>query len=650
LRRGDRKLKYRPELDGLRAVAVISVLLCHLGTKTFPGGYVGVDVFFVLSGFLISQIIAGDLEAGNFSIAKFYERRIRRIVPALVCVCTACTVAAAIVLFPHELRTYASSLLAAVFSVSNVWFAANTSYFDPAAATQPLLHTWSLGVEEQFYVFFPLLLSAVFRFDRRRIPLLVWSLIAASLALSIILSPGYSRSSYFLIHTRTWELLTGAVLGLGLVPSPVSKGQREAAAALGFICFASAIVIYTSKTSFPGYAALVPCVGTALFIWAGGQTVVGRMLSIPPMVFVGLISYSLYLWHWPLIVFAKLILVQPFTWPQQVLLSGAAFGLSVLTWRFVETPFRRRSHSASSRVKVFAAGGASLGAVAACALAFLALNGWPSRFPTDILGIEAAAQDWSPKRVECHFDGSLSGDFDKSCVLGAPVEPSIIVYGDSHGAELSVALASLAETRNESVRELTASGCPPALDFTYRDRPQCPAYNAKILKRLTALPPKTIILTSNAVAWTDEYSKQFFRGLQGMIHALSKAGHRVILMGQIPPHPNQLPVPATLARRAEFGKKPANYVFRPKMQKLQDLDAKLEKIAVSEGARYISLVQALCDEHGCKAEMDGKVLYFDDNHMSVAGQKVMAAKLLAPILWPDPIAAATKTGDAAGLR
>lgn len=603
----------------------------------------------MLSGFLISQIIAGDLDAGKFSIAKFYERRIRRIVPALVFVCAICTVAAAVILFPGELRTYASSLLAAVFSVSNVWFAANTSYFDPAAATQPLLHTWSLGVEEQFYMFFPLLLSVVFRFDRRRVPLLIWSLIAVSLALGIALTPGYSRSSYFLIHTRTWELLTGAVLGLGLVPSPISKGQRETAAALGLIGIATAVLVYTGKTPFPGSAALVPCIGTALIIWAGGQTVVGRMLSIRPMVFVGLISYSLYLWHWPLIVFAKLILVQPFTLTQQVLLTGAAFGLSVLTWHFVERPFRRRSHSTSSQTKVFAAGGAGLGALAASAVAFLVLNGWPGRFPEDILGLEAAAQDWSPKRVGCHFDGSLSGDFDKSCVLGAPVEPSIIVYGDSHGAELSVALASLAETRNESVRELTASGCPPALNFTYPDRPECPAYNAKILERLTALPPKTIILTANAVAWTDEYSKQFFGGLQGMLHALSKAGHRVILMGQIPPHPNQLPVPATLARRAEFGKKPANYVFRPEMQKLQELDAKLEKIAQSEGARYVSLVQALCNKHGCKADMDGKVLYFDDNHMSVAGQKVMAAKLLAPILWPEPIASATKNGSAAAL-
>lgn len=635
----------------MRAVAVTSVLLCHLGTKTFTGGYVGVDVFFVLSGFLISQIIAEDLRADRFSIAKFYERRIRRIVPALVFVCAVCTAVATVLLFPDEMKTYAASLLAAVFSVSNIWFAHQTSYFDPAAATQPLLHTWSLGVEEQFYIFYPLLLSAVFRYRRAWLPALIWILLAASLALSIGLSPFYPRSSYFLIHSRMWELLIGAVLALRLVPSSTRAWQREMAAAFGLVGLLVAILSFSDKTVFPGYAALLPCVATALIMWGEGQTAVARLLSIRPMVFVGLISYSLYLWHWPLIVFTKLIVVQPFTLMQMLAIGTAAFVLSVLTWRFVETPFRRRTTLRSPSVKVFAFGGASIGALAVCAIAVMLLQGMPSRFAKNILNIEAAAQDWSPKRVACHFDGSLAGDFDKSCVLGAPVEPSIIIYGDSHGAELSVALASLAEARNESVRELTASGCPPALDFTYRDRPECPAYNAKILARLVSLPPKTIIIATNSVGWTDEYAKEFKSGLRSVLRALSSAGHHVILLGPVPPHPNQLPVPATLARKALLGKKPEKYAFRPDMPKLRELDATLAELAIAENARYVSLLAALCDESHCKADMNGTVLYFDDNHMSVAGQKLIAAKLLAPILWPTPMAAAaTKESTDTGLR
>ena len=636
---GDTKLKYRPELDGLRAIAVASVFLCHLGIETFSGGYVGVDVFFVLSGFLISQIIANDLRAGTFSIANFYERRIRRIVPALVVVCACCTAAAVAVLLPDELKTYAASLLAAVLSVSNVWFAHMTGYFDPAAATQPLLHTWSLGVEEQFYVVFPLLLSLAYRYSPRRVPMLVSGTLAVSLAMSIALTPENPRSAYFLIHTRAWELLLGSVIALGLVRPPRETWQRETASALGLLGIASAVFLFNDKTPFPGYAALLPCIGATLVIWAVGETVVARCLSIRPIVFIGLISYSLYLWHWPLIVFAKLLLVQPFTPLQQLLLICAAVGLSVLTWRFVETPFRRRGRAMPAGKTVFVGGGLSLGVLAISAVTLMSLQGLPNRFPDEILRLAAASQDASPKRAACHFDGTLAGDFDKSCVLGAPVAPTAIVYGDSHGAELSVALGALAEPRNESVRELTASGCPPALDFTYPSKGECPGYNARMIEHLVSLAPTTIIIAANAIAWTHEYSAEFRNGLDAVLRALSAAGHRVIVFGQVPPHPNQLPVPATLARKAMLGTKPDAYTFQPDMIALQNLDATLEKIAAGAGATYISLLPTLCNGNECKAEMDGAVLYFDDNHLTVAGEKLIAAKLLAPVLWPGKTAA-----------
>lgn len=635
----DGHLGYRPELDGLRAVAVAAVFLCHLGMTPFSGGYVGVDVFFVLSGFLITQIIAADLRAGRFSLANFYERRIRRIVPALVFVCAFSTVAAVAVLLPSELKAYATSLLATALSVSNVWFSSMTGYFDPAAATQPLLHTWSLGVEEQFYVAFPLLLALAYRLGQKGVSLFVCGAFVISLAMSIALTPDNNRSAYFLIHTRAWELLLGSVIALGLIPTPARTWQRESASTIGLLAIAAAVVCFGEKTPFPGYAALLPCVGAALIIWAGGTTLVARGLSFAPIVFVGLISYSLYLWHWPLIVFAKLLLVQPFTPMQQLTLIAVATALSILTWRFVETPFRRRSDAMSSRKAVFAGGGLSLGALAASAAMLVSVQGMPKRFPEEILSIAAAAQDASARRTDCHFDGTLAGDFDKSCVLGAPVAPATIVYGDSHGAELAVALGALAERRNESVRELTASGCPPALDFTYPGKGECPAYNTKTIEHLVALAPTTIVVAANAVAWTQEYSADFMRGLEAALRAMSSAGHRVILFGQVPPHPNQLPVPATLARQAMLGTKPETYAFRPDMKALRTLDATLAGIATAAGATYISLLPALCNENECKAAIDGAVLYFDDNHLTVAGEKLIAAKLLAPVLWPGETAA-----------
>jgi hypothetical protein len=495
-------------------------------------------------------------------------------------------------------------------------------------------------VEEQFYVAFPLLLSLAHRYGQKGISLFVCATLAVSLAMSIALTPENPRSAYFLIHTRAWELLLGSVVALGLVPPPARTWQRETASALGLLAIAVAVLLFSDKTPFPGYAALLPCLGASLVIWAGGGTAVARALSFAPVVFVGLISYSLYLWHWPLIVFAKLLLVQPFTPLQQLLLICVATALSVLTWRFVETPFRRhRGVARLTRKTVFAGGALSVGALAMSAALLMSTQGMPSRFPAEILSLSAAAHDASPKRQACHFDGTLAGDFDKSCIFGAPVAPTTIVYGDSHGAELAVALGTLAEARHESVRELTASGCPPAVGFTYPSKGECPLYNAKMIEHLVALAPATIVIASNAVAWTHEYATEFTQGLQTALRALSSAGHRVIVFGQVPPHPNQLPVPATLARRAMLGAKPDTYAFRPDMKALRQLDATLASIASAAGATYISLLPTLCDANECKAAMDGAVLYFDDNHLTVAGEKLIAAKLLAPVLWPGKTAA-----------
>ena len=299
---------YRPDLDGLRGIAVAAVVAYHLELPFATGGFVGVDVFFVLSGYLITRLIAEEMRSGAFSLTRFYERRIRRIVPAMVFVC-ACTTAMAIAfLLPDELKRYSSSLIAAAFSYSNVWFFDNSGYFDPGSGTQPLLHTWSLGIEEQFYIVFPLLLLAVFRWRPRALGTVIWLAFAASLVASVVLLPEHPAATFYLLHTRAWELLTGSILALGLLPRPASQAQREIAFAAGIVAIAVAVFGFASKTPFPGASALLPCIGTALAIWAseGGEAAGSRFLKFRPLMFLGLISYSLYLWHWPLIVFTKL--------------------------------------------------------------------------------------------------------------------------------------------------------------------------------------------------------------------------------------------------------------------------------------------------------------------------------------------------------
>ena len=626
-------MSYRADLDGLRAFAVISVLLYHLGVRFIPGGYVGVDVFFVLSGFFITKLIFSDLQQDQFSFLNFYERRVRRIAPALLFVCAWTTVFALIILMPDELKTYAQRLLAALFSVSNIVFS-HEGYFAPKGGTQPLLHTWSLGIEEQFYLLFPILLAQAYKRQRQHLGSIVWALLVVSFILSAIQVETRPRIAFFWLHTRSWELLAGCVIALGLVPIARSQLQRETAGALGLLGILAAVFLYRDSIPFPGPAALLPCVGTALVIWSGDGTRTAKILGARPIVFIGLVSYSLYLWHWPLIVYTRLLFVEPFTPTQQAMLALASLVLAVFTWRFVETPFRGRKTRNFDQTTVFVAAAYGISTLAVFAIACIILKGFPVRFDKDILKLASASADKSPMRRKCHFGVSKKNAYEKSCVLGAPVEPDIIVYGDSHGAELSFALASLLKERKESLRELTASACSPGMDETLGERKKCATYNEIILKRLTELPPTTIIIASNSFKWARKYREAFLRGLEATLHRLHAAGHRVILLGPAPNHPNEVPVPGTLARKEEFGGRPQDYIFDPNMAWFRTLDEELKGIADSEHVRYVSLAHLFCGWNGCKAYIDGVVMFKDDNHVSLAGERFVARDYLAPILWP----------------
>jgi peptidoglycan/LPS O-acetylase OafA/YrhL len=630
------RLAYRRDLDGLRGIAVVAVVAYHLGMPFASGGFVGVDVFFVLSGFLITRLIASELEAGAFSIADFYDRRIRRIVPALVFV-SACTTALALVfLLPDEFERFASSLIATVFSLSNFWCLHHSAYFDPAAEVQPLFHTWSLGVEEQFYILFPVLLWAAFSRRKDRLGVIVWSLFAASLLASVLLLKPHPQSTFYLLHTRAWELLAGSIVALGLVPKPTSRLQREAGNVIGLAAIAIAVFGYTSTTPFPGPAALLPCIGAALVIWAGGgELAVARALSTRPFVFLGLISYSLYLWHWPLIVFARILNVETLGIFQQIVLACASVALAALTWRFVEQPFRRRGAGGFTRPAILSSAGLSLGTLAAVALYVISLHGFPGRFSGHVLDLASSRDDASPLRAKCHFDGSMKGSFDNTCVLGEDVPPKTIVYGDSHGAELSAVLGSLAKSRNESVREITASACPPAADFSMPRREECAHYNAAMMEKLVALPPTTIVIAANSLDWSKDMPVQYWQGLRTALGALSGAGHRLIVLGPIPHLPNHMPAPAILARWTDRGNDPADFRFSPDVEKFHEVDEKLKDVASEAHATYIPIAPAFCAEDGCSAYLDNAVLYWDDNHLSMHGAGLVAQKLLVPVLWPE---------------
>ncbi|HUP88519.1 MAG TPA: acyltransferase [Longimicrobiales bacterium] len=338
-------MRYRREIDGLRALAVLPVMLFHAGFPTFSGGFVGVDVFFVVSGYLITTIILADLERGAFSLIHFYERRARRILPVLFLVVIACIPPAWLWLPPSELTSFSKSIVAVPLFVSNFFFWKDGGYFQTAAELKPLLHTWSLAVEEQYYVFFPMFMLIAWRYGRRFV---LWSLLIIaliSLAAAELGAVWRPVANFFLLPTRAWELAVGALVAFHLAKSPLHSPTlklRQVLAILGFVLLLVSIFAYTDATPFPSVYGLLPTLGTALIIlYASSETYVGRLLSVPILVGVGLISYSAYLWHQPILAFLRFFVSAP-SLTLRGLVLVLILGLSILSWRFVETPFRQK--------------------------------------------------------------------------------------------------------------------------------------------------------------------------------------------------------------------------------------------------------------------------------------------------------------------
>ena len=335
-------MPYRRDIDGLRALAVLPVVFFHLGWGA-PGGFVGVDVFFVISGFLIGSIVIREIETGTFSLLRFWERRVRRILPALTVVVIATAIAGIVWMIPDHLEELGKSIMAQPALVANVYFWQESGYFETAAEYQPLLQTWSLAVEEQFYLFFPLVMILLFKLGRRGAFIGVLSLIAASLAWSIIGTKAYPSLAFYLLPSRIWELDLGVILALLQIKRERPRWVNETLSWGGIACILVAVFTFDLNTPFPGYTALLPCLGAAFVIFgnAQGATSSVAFLGWGPIRFIGLISYSLYLWHWPLIVFARYQSSGELSSSTKGAILVLSLVLAILSWRFVERPFRK---------------------------------------------------------------------------------------------------------------------------------------------------------------------------------------------------------------------------------------------------------------------------------------------------------------------
>jgi peptidoglycan/LPS O-acetylase OafA/YrhL len=412
---------YRTDIEGLRALAVTTVILCHAHLSN-PGGFIGVDVFFVISGYLITKIIEADIQHARFTLTAFYQRRIRRIFPALFVMFAISSAFAYMLLLPEELVNFGKSLMASAAFVSNIFFRSQINYFDVASEQKPLLHVWSLAVEEQFYIFWPLILVALNKmFGGQRKILLCAILFCISLLYSEYLVRHTPSAAFYLLPSRAWELALGAILAMSVKFWRLHRAPRHAAdlaSLAGIALIGFAIFAYDAITPFPGLAALVPCVGAALVIGAGESAITlgGRFLSLPPIVFIGRISYSLYLWHWPILVFAQLYLARVLRFDEKCWALSLMVLMAYLSWRFVEEPFRNL-RLAAGNAREWVGGGITAGFTVVCAGALIVANeGFPGRVQTKILAIarvreEAKAFQLSQCRREGRFCRQSKGAF-----------------------------------------------------------------------------------------------------------------------------------------------------------------------------------------------------------------------------------------------
>jgi peptidoglycan/LPS O-acetylase OafA/YrhL len=646
--------RYRADIDGLRAIAVLPVVFYHYGIAGFSGGFVGVDVFFVISGFLITGLIHAEMEAGRFSIVNFYERRVRRILPALIVLIAVCFVASLVLLFPTDLERFVTSVIGASLFGSNFVFWREAGYFDSGADLKPLLHTWSLGVEEQYYLLFPGLLLLLRKAGRNWLIAIIALLSSLSLAASIWGVSHAPTGTFFLLPSRFWELGLGALLALGAVPPLTNRLLPSIAAIVGLLLVAGSVAILTADTPFPGSAALAPCLGTALVIYAGMGTAtpIAAILSLRPIVFVGLLSYSLYLWHWPLYVFGKYGHFDGIGWPSRMALIAASFLLALLSWRFVETPIRNRAVFADRRSLFLVAGGAMFVFIAA-SVGVLIANGLPQRYPRPIQALLAGDKDFEPNRRHC-LTPTLERVADAElCVMGRrhAGNPDFLVWGDSHADAFLPVIDQVARAHGRYGYMAAWTSCPPLFGVQVLGKHHllCDRDAEAVEALLRTRHISTVILIARWAVYSEgrlmrpESSADLYlsdgkgnvslarnRGVfagafDATIARLIAAHRQVIVLGPVPEV--DYIVPDTLAALRYRGITrdiaPSRAQFFARQRFVLLTIGKAQK-RFGFGAIYPHTM--LCDARRCPVEANGQPLYFDNNHLSTFG-----AKRLAPL-------------------
>ena len=643
---------YRPDVDGLRAVAVLAVIGFHAFPKRIAGGFVGVDVFFVISGYLISGIILAELQRNTFSYLEFYKRRIRRIFPALLLVLGTSLLVGWFLLLPDDFKELGKESAASAAFAANLLFWSQSGYFDVSAAGKPLLHLWSLGVEEQFYIAWPLLLAWFYR-RRARLPVVLLGLTCASFALNIALMHEDPSASFYSPVSRFWELLAGALLAYGAQQRNTGQfGQyltalhqnpfwREILAWLGVALIAPCLWMLAPTAAFPGWWAVLPVLGTFCILAARDSWLNRALLSNRAMVFVGLISYPLYLWHWVALTFVHLRFhdgagVAPT--PQRLMAVGASFVLAWATYRVVERPVRFGAHPAVGPITL-------LVLMSVAGLSGLLVNlsdGGAWRYPPDIRPLAAFDYDQVRDVTETAYraDRCFLGRTQTFSEISAEcVDPPggraqlIVLWGDSHAASLYPGLKMLQDgSGGFRIAQFTASLCPPLLGESFRRRPNCRDFNDSVMRRLADLRPSTVLLMAhwrNYAAKDSEENPLDLGALRQTVARLRAIGvARVIVIGSLAEWSIAQPrVSLCLWRDTGAAVYRSNAYLDTT---LEDVDTAVQHAAVDSGAAFLAPRRALCNSSGCLLSISPQTLSplaWDTSHLTIPGSEFLMGLL-----------------------
>jgi len=615
-------LKYRAEINGLRALAVISVILFHAGFELFSGGFIGVDVFFVISGYLITTILIEDIENNRFSFANFYEQRARRILPALFLVMLVCIPFAWMWMTPGQMKAFSQSIVATSLFLSNVLFWKKSNYFDVGSEEKPLIHTWSLAVEEQYYLLFPIFLFLVWRFGKNRV---FWTIVVLAIISLAISEWGWRNAkdaNFYLAPSRVWELFAGSIAAFTVQKHGLRANNTLSLIGLAAILFS--IFAYDERTPFPSVYALLPVVGAVLLVlFADKETLVAKLLSTKVFVGIGLISYSAYLWHQPLFAFARLNKLEQ---PSMMLMSAyscVVIILAIISWKFVEQPFRKKRDKHIGRKPIFV-----LSSIAFIMMILIGYSGHHTngaikiRFSTQQIAILETAKP-SPLRSKCHFPQKEHSLNITECeYFGKKIK--FAVFGNSHSAELAYAFAKILEPYQIGIKHHTISGCKHNYNVIDEKNTICQRWHDIVLNKLKEdASIKAVILSYRNEHFLHE--EKYRKSLVKMTKILLEARKTVILVLQAPlldAHMNKYLVDIfenTNSKITGTSLSSWNRIYGSVDKLLTELPS---EVIIINPANYF------CEGDECLVANDGIIHYFDEHHMSIGGANIIAKALL----------------------